>query len=151
MADRTKSSRPGFTGDKVIDPALARYPLGVVTVERGDGKGRFSHLAFNAICVEDREAGPGDNGEPVFNIAHGDIDKDGLTAFVIRLGQFVSVAKNTGRGRFKRMLEDRLPREAKVVLTKKLHQDKSLKIDDICKMLRTSWSTFYRTCGFDVA
>ena len=91
-----------------------------------------------------REARPGDNGEPVFNIAHGDIDKDGLADFVIRLGQFVSVVMNTRRGRFKRMLEDRLPREAKVVLAKKLHADKSLEINDICKTLRTLRSTFYR-------
>ncbi|MFH1919636.1 MAG: helix-turn-helix domain-containing protein [Planctomycetota bacterium] len=28
--------------------------------------------------------------------------------------------------------------------TKKLHQDKSLEIDDICKTLRISRSTFYR-------
>jgi len=34
--------------------------------------------------------------------------------------------------------------EAKVVLAKKLHVDKSLEIDDICKTLRISRSTFYR-------
>ncbi len=34
--------------------------------------------------------------------------------------------------------------EAKVLLSKKLHQDKSLEIDDICKTLRISRSTFYR-------
>ena len=34
--------------------------------------------------------------------------------------------------------------EAKVVLAKKLHADKSLDIDDICKTLRISRSTFYR-------
>ncbi|MCH7686170.1 MAG: recombinase family protein [Planctomycetes bacterium] len=34
--------------------------------------------------------------------------------------------------------------EAKVVLAKKLHADKSLEIDDICKTLRMSRSTFYR-------
>ena len=34
--------------------------------------------------------------------------------------------------------------EAKVVLAKKLHADKSLEIDDICKTLRISRSTFYR-------
>jgi ACT domain-containing protein len=30
------------------------------------------------------------------------------------------------------------------VLAKKLHADKSLEIDDICKTLRISGSTFYR-------
>jgi len=34
--------------------------------------------------------------------------------------------------------------EAKVVLAKKLYADKSLEIDDICKTLRISRSTFYR-------
>ncbi len=34
--------------------------------------------------------------------------------------------------------------EAKVVLAKKLHANKSLEIDDICRTLRISRSTFYR-------
>jgi len=34
--------------------------------------------------------------------------------------------------------------ETKVVLAKKLHADKSVEIDDICKTLRMSRSTFYR-------
>jgi DNA invertase Pin-like site-specific DNA recombinase len=34
--------------------------------------------------------------------------------------------------------------EAKVVLAKKLHADKSLEIDDICTTLRISRSTLYR-------
>jgi len=34
--------------------------------------------------------------------------------------------------------------DAKVVTAKKLHTDKSLEIDDICKTLRISRSTFYR-------
>jgi len=34
--------------------------------------------------------------------------------------------------------------ETEVVLAKKLHADKSLEIDDVCKTLRISRSTFYR-------
>ena len=34
--------------------------------------------------------------------------------------------------------------EAKVILAKKLHADKRLDIDDICKTLRLSRSTLYR-------
>ena len=34
--------------------------------------------------------------------------------------------------------------ETKVVLAKKLHADKTLEIDDVCKTLRISRSTFYR-------
>ncbi|MFH1919516.1 MAG: recombinase family protein [Planctomycetota bacterium] len=37
--------------------------------------------------------------------------------------------------------------DAKVVMAKKLHADKSLEIDDICKTLRISRSTFYRYVG----
>ena len=37
--------------------------------------------------------------------------------------------------------------EARVVLAKKLHADRSRDIDDICKTLRISRSTFYGTCG----
>ena len=37
--------------------------------------------------------------------------------------------------------------ETKVVLAKKLHADKSLEIDDICKTLRISRTTFYRYVG----
>jgi DNA invertase Pin-like site-specific DNA recombinase len=36
------------------------------------------------------------------------------------------------------------PAEAKVVLAKKLNADKTLDIDDVCKTLRISRSTFYR-------
>jgi DNA invertase Pin-like site-specific DNA recombinase len=37
--------------------------------------------------------------------------------------------------------------ETKVVLAKKLYADKSLEIDDICKTLRISRTTFYRYVG----
>ncbi len=37
-----------------------------------------------------------------------------------------------------------IAKEARVVLAKKLHAGKSLDIDDICKTLRISRSTFYR-------
>ena len=37
-----------------------------------------------------------------------------------------------------------LRHQTKVVLAKKLHAYKSLEIDDICKTLRLSRSTFYR-------
>ena len=39
--------------------------------------------------------------------------------------------------------------DAKVVMAKKLHADKSLEIDDICKTLRISRSTFYRYVRLD--
>ena len=37
-----------------------------------------------------------------------------------------------------------LPNEPKVVLAKKLYQDKSISLDDICATLKMSRSTLYR-------
>ena len=47
------------------------------------------------------------------------------------------VSSNGGRPKF-------TVEEAKVVLPKKLHADRSMEIDTICKTLRISRSTFYR-------
>ena len=44
------------------------------------------------------------------------------------------------------MVDDQksVSKKPRPVLAKKLHADKSLEIDDICKTLRLSRSTFYR-------
>ena len=80
------------------------------------------------------------SGELIFNIF------SALAQFERRLIQErtkagLAAARARGRsgGRPKLMVGD-----AKVVLAKKLHADKSLEIDDICKTLRISRSTFYR-------
>ena len=52
-------------------------------------------------------------------------------------------ARGRSGGRPKLMVND-----ARVVLAKKLHADKSLEIEDICKTLRISRSTFYRYVRF---
>ena len=80
------------------------------------------------------------SGELIFNIF------SALAQFERRLIQErtkagLAAARARGRngGRPKLLAED-----AKVILAKKLHADKSLEIDDICKTLRISRSTFYR-------
>ena len=80
------------------------------------------------------------SGELIFNIF------SALAQFERRLiqertkaGLAAARARGRSSGRPKLMVDD-----AKVVLAKKLHADKSLEIDDICKTLRISRSTFYR-------
>ena len=95
-----KVNAADFTGDGVIDLAVAYYGAGLVTIEQGDGKGRFSHLAANPIC---EDCDPSYEGG-IYNIAHADVDKDGLLDFAIGCqGRFVVLAKNLGRGKLKRM------------------------------------------------
>ena len=112
-----------FTGNQIIDLCVAYYPIGVVTVEQVDGKGQFSRLSLNTIRVEDSDAALPGGGESVFNIAHGDIDNDGLADLVVGLGRFVSVGKNLGDGRFKTMLGYRTESEAKGVRLADLDND----------------------------
>ncbi len=78
-----------------------------------------------------------------------------VTAFYIssRLAQFerrliqertkagLAAARARGRNGGRPKIE---ANDAKVVTAKKLHADESLEIDDICKTLRISRSTFYR-------
>ena len=62
-----------FTGDKIIDIALAYAHIGLVTVEQGDGRGQFSHIGSVEVSVAEPSEVRG-----VYNLACGDIDRDGL-------------------------------------------------------------------------
>ena len=115
-----------FTGDSTRDLIVSYYPAGVFSVQQGDGKGAFTSLGINVIRLQDRDAKAGDNGEPVFNMAHGDIDRDGLADLVIGLGKFVSVTQNTGHGRFERRIEYQLASDAKGVRLADLDRDGQL-------------------------
>ena len=142
-----KCERPGLT--RCLD---ALQEGDVLVVWRLDRLGRsMRHLI---TLVEDlREHGIGfrslnegaidttsASGELIFNIF------SALAQFERRLIQErtkagLAAARARGRnGGRPKVTSD----EAKVVLAKKLHADKSLDIDDICKPLRISRSTFYR-------
>ncbi len=89
-----------FTGDGVIDLAVSYYRAGVVAIEKGDGRGNFAHLALNPIC---EDCDPSYEGG-IYNIAHADIDKDGLPDLAVGCdSRFVVIAKNLGEGKFQRM------------------------------------------------
>ena len=146
-----KAERPGLT--KCLD---ALQEGDILVVWRLDRLGRsMRHLI---TLVEDlRERGVGfrslnegaidtttASGELIFNIF------SALAQFERRLIQErtkagLAAARARGRngGRPKLLVDD-----AKVVLAKKLHKDHSLSIDDICKSLRISRSTYYRYVRF---
>ena len=99
--------------------------------ERGIG---FRSLSEGAIDTTSA------SGELIFNIF------SALAQFERRLIQertkaFLAAARARGRtgGRLKTTAKD-----AKVLLAKSLNKDKSLELDDICKTLGISKSTFFR-------
>jgi len=119
-----------FTGDGIVDLALSYYPIDVVTIERGDGRGRFSRLAVNQVPYDNRT-----HIEEIYNIAQGDIDGDGLPDLVIGIGGYgkrgvpasfpgrAVVAGNAGRGRLKRMAQFHSESLAKGVACADLDRD----------------------------
>jgi len=114
-----------FTGDKIIDLAVSHYPIDAITVEQGDGKGRFSRLAIFTIPADNRP-----DIEPIFNIAEGDIDGDGLLDLAIGVGGTAEspagravVARNIGQGRFEKMAEYPVQSMAKGVALADLDND----------------------------
>ena len=142
-----KTERPGLSrclatlqpGDTLVVWRLdrlgrsMRHLITVVEDLRSKGIG-FRSLSEGAIDTTNA------SGELIFNIF------SALAQFERRLIQErtkagLAAARARGRngGRPKVTAE-----ETKVVLAKKLHADKSLEIDDICKTLRLSRSTFYR-------
>ena len=142
-----KTERPGLTkcletlrsGDILVVWRLdrlgrsMRHLIALVEDLRNKGIGfrSINEGAIDTTCA---------SGELIFNIF------SALAQFERRLIQErtkagLAAARARGRngGRPKVAVD-----EAKVVLAKKLHADKSIEIDDICKTLRLSRSTFYR-------
>ena len=60
-----------FTGDRVIDLALAYHGVGLVTLETGDGSGRFAHTG-----LIDAHVPPPSRSYGVYNFDHADVDQD---------------------------------------------------------------------------
>lgn len=131
-ADNKPSSAPSggpykviaanFTGAKTIDLAVAYSGIGLVTVERGDGRGGF--VRIGEIDVRDL---PPSEIRGAYNLAHADVDNDGLPDLVMAVhgtppdevrkreltpallrdywrGRVV-IARNLGKGRFQKMAE----------------------------------------------
>jgi DNA invertase Pin-like site-specific DNA recombinase len=142
-----KTDRPGLTkcldtlqsGDILVVWRLDRLGRSmrhlITLVEelraRGVGFRSLNEGAIDTTCA---------SGELIFNIF------SALAQFERRLIQErtkAGLAAARARGR-KGGRPPINPGEAKVVLAKKLHQEKSLEIGDVCKTLKISRSTFYR-------
>jgi DNA invertase Pin-like site-specific DNA recombinase len=142
-----KTERPGLskcldtlqTGDILVVWRLDRLGRSmrhlITLVEDLRGKG-IGFRSLNEGAIDTTSA----SGELIFNIF------SALAQFERRLIQErtkagLAAARARGRcgGRPKVTASD-----AKVVLAKKLNADKTLDIDDVCKTLRISRSTFYR-------
>lgn len=61
-----------FTGDGVLDLAIAYNRIGLLTIQEGDGRGGFTHLAHVAFDVPKPSVISG-----VYNLDVGDVDGDG--------------------------------------------------------------------------
>lgn len=86
-----------FTGNGHPDLAVGFHDLGMLTIEQGDGEGRFQHLAISPIHPESRQGFI----DGSFNLACGDLDGDSRLDLAIGCTEkFVLLARNTGNGQF---------------------------------------------------
>ena len=109
-----------FTGNGHVDLLVGFHDLGMLAVEQGNGKGLFRHLAITPIR-------PGKQAKSYvtrsYNLAKGDLDKDGRPDVVAGCTDFVLIARNVGGGRFKEKLRYPLKSDAKGVALADLDND----------------------------
>ena len=86
-----------FTGDGIKDLAVGFHDLGLLTIERGNGRGHFEHLAITPIYPLIGEGFV----DGSYNFAAADLDGDRRLDLVVGCeGKFVLPARNLGNGRF---------------------------------------------------
>jgi hypothetical protein len=97
-----------FSGDHIVDLVAGYHNSDAITVEQGDGRGQFTRWGLYPIPVDERTF-----IEQIHNLDQGDVDGDGLVDLALgvgngsaesRTGRAVLV-RNTGGGKFERMLE----------------------------------------------
>ena len=109
-----------FTGDGTTDLAVGFHDLGLLTIERGNGRGRFRHLAITPIRP------PGGEGfvEGSYNLAAADLDADGKLDLAVGCREtFILLAQNLGNGHFKPMKQFPTESAAKGVALADLDRD----------------------------
>ena len=142
-----KSVRPGLeqcleklkSGDTLLVWRLDRLGRSISHLIKLIESLRQSGISFKSICdgaIDTTTA----SGELIFNIF------SSLAQFEIRLIQErtragLSAARARGRLGGRKPI---LPNDPRVKTAKRMHEDKSMKIEDICAMLRISRPTLYR-------
>lgn len=109
-----------FTGDGRHDLAVGFHDLGLLTLERGDGRGHFEHLAVTPLQPAQGEGFVAGS----YNFATADLDDDGRLDMAVGCrGKFVLLLRNQGNGRFQAMTRFPTESAAKGIALADLDQD----------------------------
>lgn len=126
-----------LTGDGHVDVMLGFRQLGLVAVERGDGRGNLAEPVLNefgrhrGVSRDDKSW-----SEPhIHNLACADLDGDGLPDVMVGVAGLSTIqrgsivlARNLGKGRFEKQLEYEVPSQAKGVAFADLDRDGRLDV-----------------------